>query len=1214
MQIKSIFSRDIERPINGVIKADQVDSKYVELDEYVITKEIGRHFRQFVSTFVDNLGAKASASASSQMGVWISGFFGSGKSHFLKIISYLLENKAAVSEDGRSCTPLEFFLEKVKGDPALEGELRLIAQADNEVILFNIDSKAEQNHTQDSILTVFLKVFNEHVGYCGDHPEIAHMERFLDEKGKYQTFIAALRDDAGMDWFADRDSYHFYAEPIAAALSQVLGQKIDNAEQWIDSLSSKLTLNVENFAKWVREYLDRKGKNTRLIFLVDEVGQFIGGQSKLMLNLQTITEDLGTACNGRAWVIVTSQEDIEAVVGVAQEKNLAHDFSKIQGRFKTRLSLSGSNADEVIQRRLLEKKPEADAALATLFKEKGDILRNQITFKDTRITLHGFRDESQFKTCYPFPPYQFPLVQKIFEASRRSGASGGHLSKGERSMLDAFQTAAKSIQGEDLGALVTLDAFYPAIESYLEGVVKVAIERVKSMLDGSPFDERLLKTLFLVRYIDEIPGNIDNLVTFFVDSIDADKRAIRERIEASLLRLERETLISRNGDVYFFLTNEERDINRDIKTMDDSPSERQRLLGSILFDDILKDLRRYRFPGNGKDFDVARFCDLVPFGNRNEGLVVSIVTPLCPDIALFNDSRMVNQSSDGIGQILIKLRDDSKLYEEIATYLKTDQYLLKRSDNSLPEATKRIHQDKRTENAERRNRLQTMLTLMMEEARYFVLGNEKSFAPPPDTAVKSALGYLVENAFNKLPYIQISPAVPLDEIRRVLADANSEELDLTGGSQNSRALADILNYIGLTASRSQSVNLGALVERYSKHPFGWKEFDTVLLVCRLFKAGQIELSAGGGKLNPRDTYAQVDGPNKWHRVNISMRKSVDRTDLMAVRKLGIELFGKSLPEGEDELYSALSEHFGTVMTNLTTWGAMVEGGRYPGKADIADTRGVLVQLVVKRDPFEYLSHIQTNRAAILGAFDVFQRLETFFTQQRPQWDELVRAWTNEFKPNEFQLRKDAEAAGLVNKINSILIDQHPYGRIKECAPLIAALREKNDALVAMLRADAKIDVEARIAGVKTVLHEVGFDADFSNTCLKPLQDILRQLDHEKSSGQISSLRSQAADGEDDAHAAIQRAVELAKAKAAAPKDNAPTSQPPGVSHGPVVPFDAKPAIIMAPENYRPRRTIKAASLTRKPMLETQADIDEYLQALREVLEKALSENAKIGIE
>ena len=454
MQIKSIFSRDIERPINGVIKADQVDSKYVELDEYVITKEIGRHFRQFVSTFVDNLGAKASASASSQMGVWISGFFGSGKSHFLKIISYLLENKAAVSEDGRSCTPLEFFLEKVKGDPALEGELRLIAQADNEVILFNIDSKAEQNHTQDSILTVFLKVFNEHVGYCGDHPEIAHMERFLDEKGKYQTFIAALRDDAGMDWFADRDSYHFYAEPIAAALSQVLGQKIDNAEQWIDSLSSKLTLNVENFAKWVREYLDRKGKNTRLIFLVDEVGQFIGGQSKLMLNLQTITEDLGTACNGRAWVIVTSQEDIEAVVGVAQEKNLAHDFSKIQGRFKTRLSLSGSNADEVIQRRLLEKKPEADAALATLFKEKGDILRNQITFKDTRITLHGFRDESQFKTCYPFPPYQFPLVQKIFEASRRSGASGGHLSKGERSMLDAFQTAAKSIQGEDLGALV----------------------------------------------------------------------------------------------------------------------------------------------------------------------------------------------------------------------------------------------------------------------------------------------------------------------------------------------------------------------------------------------------------------------------------------------------------------------------------------------------------------------------------------------------------------------------------------------------------------------------------------------------------------------------------------------------------------------------------------------------------------------------------------
>ena len=98
-----------------------------------------------------------------------------------------------------------------------------------------------------------------------------------------------------------------------------------------------------------------------------------------MLNLQTITEELGTVCNGRAWVVVTSQEDIDAVLGELPTSR-ANDFSKIQGRFKTRLSLSSANVDEVIQERLLAKVDEARPELEAIFAEKGDILRNQLTF------------------------------------------------------------------------------------------------------------------------------------------------------------------------------------------------------------------------------------------------------------------------------------------------------------------------------------------------------------------------------------------------------------------------------------------------------------------------------------------------------------------------------------------------------------------------------------------------------------------------------------------------------------------------------------------------------------------------------------------------------------------------------------------------------------------------------------------------------------------
>ena len=113
--------------------------------------------------------------------------------------------------------------------------------------------------------------------------------------------------------------------------------------------------------------MDAKGEGHRLIFLVDEVGQFIGTDSHLMLNLQTIVEELGTICKGRAWVVVTSQEDIDAVLGEMKQSK-ANDFSKIQGRFKTRLSLSSANVDEVIQSRLLAKREDVTFALEDLLK------------------------------------------------------------------------------------------------------------------------------------------------------------------------------------------------------------------------------------------------------------------------------------------------------------------------------------------------------------------------------------------------------------------------------------------------------------------------------------------------------------------------------------------------------------------------------------------------------------------------------------------------------------------------------------------------------------------------------------------------------------------------------------------------------------------------------------------------------------------------------
>lgn len=1211
MKIQSIFAKDINRTINGVIKADQADQAYNELDEYVITKEVDRHLRHFVNAFLQGIDNPKDSEVSAKMGVWVSGFFGSGKSHFIKILSYLLANKPVSDPSHEEKAPLDFFVEKVAGDSAFQGDLRRMAHARTEVILFNIDSKAEQNHSRDAILQVFLKVFNEHVGYCGDHPEVAHMERFLDGKGKFKAFIDTFSEDHGLDWLAERDSYQFYPTEVAATLSKVLNQKIEDPQAWIDNLEKGLALSIENFAKWVKQYLDKNGGGQRLVFLADEVGQFIGGQSQLMLNLQTITENLGTVCDGRAWVVVTSQEDIEAVVGGAFEKDRSKDFSKIQGRFTTRLSLSGANADEVIQRRLLAKEPEPEEALKALFQTKGDILRNQITFRDSGITLRSFTDAENFADCYPFAPYQFLLVQKIFEASRQFGATGGHLSKGERSMLDAFQTAAKSIKDKPLGALVPLDAFYPSIESFLEGVVRTAIGRVENIPDRTDFDARVLKTLFLIRYVEEVPANIDNLVTFFVDEVDADKRALRSNIEESLIRLERDTLISRNGDLYFFLTNEERDINKEIKAQDYSQTDLHRLLGDVIFEDVLRD-RRYRYPGNGKDFDLTRLIDLTPCGNRIDGsLVISVLTPLAPDFATYNAARCIEMSLEGsVGQLVIKLRDDQKLADEITSYIQTDAYLRLKSDGSLPPTTKRIHDDKRLENSQRRGRITASLIQMLEDAKFFVLGNEKSFTGTPKVAVDAALRYIVENSYNKLGYIQNSPTDHMAEIRRVLAEPSGEELDLLGGSMNSKALKDVLEYIELLSSRSQSVNLGTLInERFARHPYGWKELDTLLLVCRLFKAGEIELHANGGKLQANEIFVHIDGSTKWNRVSLSRRKTVDKTDIQSIRVLARDLFGTAAPEGEDDLHAWLRERFDAQSHNLDKWSGLAATGNYPGADEIADLKGVLNKVLAIRDSFSFLGHLKANRDDMEDFGERFHRQETFFTQQKPQWDALRDAYRREFEPNGFLLNRDTGAAAALKTVRDILKDARPYGRIKESAALIEILRGANEVVIAERRTEALAKVDPQISTIKADLGSIGVEADFSNHCLKPIQDIRKRIEVETHTGQIANLVSEAADAAEMAHAAIERAVAAAKVPEPVPAGE----QAPSSVKEPTSPRFTPAPKVTAPENFKPRRQISVKLPASKPYLETREDVEDYLNGLRKQLEEAIASNARIEI-
>ena len=333
-----------------------------------------------------------------------------------------------------------------------------------------------------------------------------------------------------------------------------------------------------------------------MLFRSDEIGQYIGNDSNLMLNLQSLVEEIGTQCKGQVWVMVTSQEAIDEIVKVSGD-----DFSKIQGRFNTRLSLSSSSVDEVIEKRVLAKNEEAASLLEMEYNKEQAVLKNLYTFSDSVLDIKGYTGPEEFAMTYPFVPYQFKIIQDVLSQIRKHGNSGKHLSSGERSMLSAFQEAAQKVQDKDETSLVPFYNFYDTVHTFLDSPIRRVIERCQSAAehhDGiEPRDVDVLKLLYLVRYLDDIKANVDNIAILMIDNIETDKINLRKEVQASLDRLYNQNYISRNGDTYYFLTDEEQDIARDIKNTPVDTAQIIKAIGDTIYDDIFTS-KRFRYGKN----------------------------------------------------------------------------------------------------------------------------------------------------------------------------------------------------------------------------------------------------------------------------------------------------------------------------------------------------------------------------------------------------------------------------------------------------------------------------------------------------------------------------------------------------------------------------------------------------------------------------------------
>ncbi|HIE4454606.1 TPA: BREX system P-loop protein BrxC [Pseudomonas aeruginosa] len=1222
VSIKEIFFKELDRPINGVVKADQADDATVhqELDEYVVTNELEKHFRSFFESYSTDLG---DPSIANRVGVWISGFFGSGKSHFLKTLSYLLANIEAHDAQGNSKRAVAFFDQNKVRDAMIRADIDKAVANSADVILFNIDSKASSNDAGNPILNVFLRVFNEHQGFSGDHPHIAHMERHLTQRGVYEQFKQAFNTATGLEWVDERDGYQFYQDDIEKALASALGLSAEAAHKWFEASEQTFSVSVENFCNWVKEYLDTQPAKHRVLFLVDEVGQFIGSDTRLMLTLQTITENLGTICKGRAWIIVTSQADMDAVLGELSATK-ANDFSKIAGRFKTRLSLSSSNTDEVIQKRLLRKTEAAEAELRALWEQKGDILRNQITFDRSGPTLKNYDGPGSFVANYPFAPYHFQLVQKVFEEIRKVGATGAHLAYGERSMLDAFQMAALSLKDKPLGALVPMYSFYRAVEGFLDTAVKRTIDQASESEVLDDFDVQILRTLFMIRYVDLIKGTLDNLVTLSIEEVDTDKLALRRRLEGTLQRLEKENLVIRNGDEFVFLTNEERDITRKIKATEIASSDENKALAELIYKDLLKDKNKFRYNLTKTDYSIGRFLDGHSLEGRYEqDLRVEVISPLDPDYALYGEAGCLNKSNEApAGLALFKLPDSSELFGELRIWLKTNKFIRLNNDDNQPDLS-RILSDRGRENQERKKRLRLMLEALLERAEIYALGQHlKLNGSNIQTRFDEACQYLLENTYNKLGYLRVLQQEPERELHAVLHSDDITQLGLTldGEDGNAQAIKEVEQFITLRASGNDRLLVSDIVERFNKRPFGWPDGEILLLIGRLAAAGRISFHVAGPSLALPDAFEYLTNSRKRREISVQKKRQTDEVLLKKVRNLSQDLFNALGPAGEKELYAFYRSRLETWLSELKSYKSKVDVGRFPGKSTIEKSLLTLQRLLGNSDSVDFFKEVVDNQNDYLDLEEDYRDLNEFFTNQLHSWQQLQQA-LRRFEKNRNALEKNDSARKAMVELQAIESHASPYNQLHKVSGLVETVEAVNVSILTEQREQALAAIDQKIALLQAEIAKSGIEsAELSNRLLRPLQLLKAEAETETSLAHIYQLESQTAeerlqDGIFELERAIQAEVDRQqKLQQQAEKAAQQTAQgsnqvkeertPPPVPVKPVAP--PKPVVEIA-------ATSVFNKLGNGVYLEAQADVDRFLSALKAELDAQIQQGKRIRL-
>ena len=1028
-KLRDIFEKPVDRAIEGVIKADDETSLRLELEEYVITNEIEKQLEHFLEAYNNYETAN---------GVWISGLFGSGKSHLLKMLAILLENR-----DVDGIPAYELFKDKCVENEILAADLRRAVSIPSKSILFNIDQQADViSKTQiDALLSVFQKVFDNMCGYYGKQPHIAQFERDLDSRGILDAFREAFQRITNKSWERGREQALLEGANIAKAYSEASGAEIDEGNGILNRYRQDFRSSIEDFAQKVKDYIDVRPAGFRLNFFVDEVGQYIADNIKLMTNLQTIAESMNTKCRGRAWIIVTAQQDMSSVIGDMTQRQ-ENDFSKIQARFAIRIPLNSADVAEVIQKRLLKKTEDGIELLSKLFRQEANNLRTLFDFSDGSRHYRNFRDRDHFIHSYPFAPYQYELFQDaILNLSTHNAFEGKHSSVGERSMLGVFREAAIRLADTSIGEMATFDQMFEGIRAALKANVQQSILIAEKNL-ADEFATRVLKALFLVKYVKAFKPSAGNISILMLDRLDPDLDAHRKRVEAALNVLEQNTYIQRNGELFEFLTDEEKDVEQEIKVIDVDTAELSNALEILIFENVIKH-RKLRHEASSGDYSFSRRLDDRLLGREYE-LSINVVTP-------FHDRR---KNPEAVGmrtlsndELAIVLPEDARFVRDLMMFKRTDKYVRQARAVAQQPTIERIVAEKGEQNNARQRELLARVKSLLSQASMFVRGEEiQVHEGEPQIRIEKAFQQLVDKVYPNLAMLR-NISYSESDIGKFLRQGN-EGLFADEATGLSEPEQEILNFTQANARTGIRTTVKGIVDHFECKPCGWPYAAILCNVASLIGRGKMEAKSEGAALEGEALERGLKNSRSLANIILEIQAEFTPAQVRKLREFYIEFFDDQ-PESSDAkaLAIATGKAFSELQVELKNF--VVQRNSYPFLAALAPLSARLEQVSGKAYGW-YLIELPAHSEALLDEKeDRLDPIRRFMAGQQKSIHDDARTFLEEQKANFSYLETDDAVL-----IGQVLADPDCYkgNAIKQIKSRLDALRT---ALESKIRSEQK---------------------------------------------------------------------------------------------------------------------------------------------------------------